>query len=557
MSSRTSIPIILGLRGAQTESAPSSDAQVGLEQNARAPQAKGNGELTPAVPVDHGRETRTTEHARATKAGRPPGNETWRRWIRFAPAVTTSGGGGGGRALLFSYTFPPTGGSGVQRPAKLCKYLGEFGWSVEVLAAGHDRFPWHDPTLTTDIPHDCRVHRVPGHEPACLAAKMVSPLKSLPGLDDRRRRWVEDRLYWRLIAMAERMGRGSGESWWVGPASRAAIRRHRERKFDVIISTGPPTFVHLAAMRVAQVTGLPWVADVRDPFVSDFDRNSPDDAQLDAMRRLEQMVMHEAAVVVTTSEALANDYLERFPVRQPGNTLAVTNGFDREDLARALGIEETERENDPRIESPCDTSANSRKDECVLVAVGAFYGRRELSGFVEPLAEVLEWHPEWRGRLRLVVAGTLDKQQRLRWEKRRPDWLTINGYLDHASAIQLTAEAACCLFVAPDCYHTRHCIPAKLFELLALPTYLFGLVPTGSETEAITLSAGSAATAPFEQPDRVAVVLERIISDYFSGRLSTDRDWAMLDAYDRRAVAGRFANALERATGPTRVQGGN
>ena len=238
------------------------------------------------------------------------------------------------------------------------------------------------------------------------------------------------------------------------------------------------------------------MADVRDPFVSDFDRGRPDDAQLDAMRRLEQMVMHEAAVVVTTSEALANDYLERFPVRQPENTLVVTNGFDREDLANALGLEQAP-DNDLGIEKIDDIPADIQKNECVLAAVGAFYGRRELGSFVRPLAEVLEWHPEWRGRVRLEVAGTLDKQQRLYWEQHRPDWMTIDGYLDHASAIQRTAEAACCLFVAPDCYHTRHCIPAKLFELLALPTYLLGLVPAGSETEAITLCAGGAATAPF------------------------------------------------------------
>ncbi len=556
MSSRTPIPIIHGLRGAQTEIAPASDAQVRSEPEARAAQAKGNGEPTPAVAVNHGRETRNTEHARATKASRPPGNEMWRRWIRHAPAVTTSGGGGGGRALLFSYTFPPTGGSGVQRPAKLCKYLGEFGWQVEVLAAGHDRFPWHDPTLSTDIPRHCRVHRVVGHEPACLAARMVSPLRNLPGLDDRRCRWVEDRLYWRLLGMAERMGRGSGESWWVGPASRAAIQRHRERGFDAIISTGPPTFVHLAALRVAQATGLPWVADVRDPLVSDFDRGRPDDAQLDTMRRLEQTVMHEAAVVVTTTKALANDFLERHPVRRPDNTLAITNGFDREDLACALGVDGAEQESAvvSGTQDPAHASTDAYPDACVLAAVGAFYGRRELSGFVTPLAQVLERRPEWRGRVRLVVAGTLDKQQRLLWDRHRPDWLEIEGYLDHASAIRRTAKAACCLFVAPDCYHSRHCIPAKLFELLALPTHLLGLVPSGSETEAIARCAGGATTVPFEQPQQVGAALERIISAYLRGQLENQRNWPVLDTYDRRVVAGRFAEVLARVTRSAGIQ---
>ena len=39
-----------------------------------------------------------------------------------------------GRVLIVSYYFPPAGGSGVHRVLKLCKYLPEFGWDVEVLA---------------------------------------------------------------------------------------------------------------------------------------------------------------------------------------------------------------------------------------------------------------------------------------------------------------------------------------------------------------------------------------------------------------------------------------
>lgn len=555
MSSPTPIPIIQELRGAPTGIVPPLAGHDGDRPDT---QAKGNGESTPGIPLIQGHEPRLSRQPWAPGGGRRPGHRVWRRWIEHAPAVTTSGGGGGGRVLLLSYTFPPTGGSGVQRPAKLCKYLREYGWSVEVAAAGHDRFPWHDPSLSADIPHDCRVHRVPGHEPACLAARMVSPLRNLPGLNDRRRRWVEDRLYWRLMAVAERMGRGSGESWWVGPASRAAIRRHRERSFDVVVSTGPPAFVHVAGMRVAQATGLPWVADVRDPFISDFDRERPDDTQIDALRRLERIVMHEATIVVTTSKALARDFLERYPLRRPENTLAITNGFDREDLANSLGIQAADRENtvNPRPEGNVDAFEASRPDECVLAAVGAFYGRRELSGFVAPLAEVLERHPEWQRGVRLVVVGTLDQQQRRYWERHRPDWMKIEGYLDHASAIRRIAEAACGLFIAPDCYHTRHCIPAKLFELLALPTHLLGLVPSGSETEAITRCAGSATTVPFEQPERVATALERIICSHFSGRLERDRDWSVLDVYDRRAIAARFADVLGRAKARVRVHGG-
>ena len=50
--------------------------------------------------------------------------EEWLRWVRAKPHVPAPDGG---RALLISYPFPPVGGSAVQRPAKLVKYLPAAG----------------------------------------------------------------------------------------------------------------------------------------------------------------------------------------------------------------------------------------------------------------------------------------------------------------------------------------------------------------------------------------------------------------------------------------------
>lgn len=448
--------------------------------------------------------------------------QRWADWVRRRPEIAAETCGG--RALLINYIFPPIGGSAVQRPAKLAKYLPRYGWGIDVLTAGHSRFPWRDDSLLANVPDDCRVYRVSGHEPAC-AARSLARLVPRAGWAGR----IEDGLHWRLSTLVRRCGCDDPQSLWVGPAARFGLRQHRKNPYKVIVSSGPPHFVHRVALRIARHTGVPWVADVRDPLVSDFDRSPAAARKTRSMLRLEAQIMRHAAMVITTCPSLADEYRGRFAGRSPESICCVTNGFDRDDLAAAL-----------------DTAPDNT-DECVFVAAGAFYGRREISRIVTPLQSVLDRHPEWANRVRLVIAGTLDADQRRRWHENRPRWLSLAGYLSHAAAVRMTAGAACAIVVVPQCRHGEISIPGKTFELLALPTHLLALAPTNGDTARIVREAGASTVTAFEDAPQVAAAMERIITDYFSGRLEWRRNWTAVDRYDRACVAKDFAACLDVA----------
>jgi len=343
---------------------------------------------------------------------------------------------------------------------------------------------------------------------------------------------IEDGLHWRLSTLVQRCGCGDPQSLWVGPAARFALRQHRKNPYEVIVSSGPPHFVHRVALRIARRTGVPWVADVRDPLVSDFDRLPAAGRTARSMLRLEAQIMRHAAMVITTCPSLADEYRRRFTDRRPESICCVTNGFDRDDLAAALDITPDNRE------------------ECVFVAAGAFYGRREVSRIVTPLQSVLGRHPEWANRVHLVIAGTLDADQQRRWQEDRPRWLSLAGYLSHAAAVRMTAGAACAIVVVPQCRHGETSIPGKTFELLALPTHLLALVPTNGDTARIVREAGASTVSAFEDEPQVAAAMERIIADHFSGRLEWGRNWAAVDRYDRAGVAREFADCLDVAAHP-------
>lgn len=53
----------------------------------------------------------------------------------------------------------------------------------------------------------------------------------------------------------------------VGPFPEKYLEEH---PVDAIVTTGPPQSMHLIGLRLSQATGIPWVADFRDPWTKMF-----------------------------------------------------------------------------------------------------------------------------------------------------------------------------------------------------------------------------------------------------------------------------------------------
>ena len=83
--------------------------------------------------------------------------------------------------LIVSYTFPPTGGAGVQRVSKFVKYLRGFGWEPIILTTSNPSVPLQDTSLLKDIPADVRIYKARTLEPSYAIKKGTGshPLNSL------------------------------------------------------------------------------------------------------------------------------------------------------------------------------------------------------------------------------------------------------------------------------------------------------------------------------------------------------------------------------------------
>ena len=145
------------------------------------------------------------------------------------------------RVLMVAYHFPPMNvSSGIQRTLRFAQYLPEFNWEPVVLTAHPRAYSGVSQASLAEVPPHLHVRRAF----ALDTARHLSLRGAYP-------QW---------LALPDRWS-----SWWLGavPAGLALIRK---LKPDVLWSTYPIATAHLIAYTLHRLTGIPWVADFRDPM---------------------------------------------------------------------------------------------------------------------------------------------------------------------------------------------------------------------------------------------------------------------------------------------------
>src|SRR4029450_2950834 len=119
-------------------------------------------------------------------------------------------------------------------------------------------------------------------------------------------------------------------STWRFGAVAAGVRLIRDRKPDVIWSTYPIATAHVIGAALHRRSGLPWIADFRDPMAQDGYPANPRVWQ--SFKRIEEQAVNHARFSVFTSPGAARTYRDRYPIASERITV-IENGFDEESFA--------------------------------------------------------------------------------------------------------------------------------------------------------------------------------------------------------------------------------
>jgi glycosyltransferase involved in cell wall biosynthesis len=346
------------------------------------------------------------------------------------------------KLLLVTYFFPPAGGAGSQRPLKLAHHLPGLGIETHVLAPTDPK--WIHTDGEAHVSPDVHVHR----------AHYLGPRTRLRAEEIRGRRRLS-RALTEASLLGPRLLLPDQHVLWNLTAVGRAISVVRRENVDVVLTTSPPSSVHLVGAAVKRITGVPWIADLRDPVFGHPHRR----LELRAVRAKEraergviQLVSRYADAVVAASGGIARSVSTLSPRR---SVVIIPNGCDFDDF-EGLAYRQSERFR--------------------ITHTGMFLGRRDPRPFLSAVAAA--------GGDVLVrfVGGCRDADRDWARQIGLGDNLEVVDYVPRRRALELQRDSEALLLLIPDSGgRGRAVLSGKLFEYLAAGRPILAAVPPDGE----------------------------------------------------------------------------
>lgn len=397
---------------------------------------------------------------------------------------------------MVAFHFPPAAGSsGIQRTLRFVQQLPALGWQPTVLSVRPQAHERTSADLLADVPASTPVVRAFGLD----TARHLAVAGRYPGFLARPDRWQT----WRI------------------PAVRAGLALLRKHRFDALWSTFPIATAHNIALRLQRRSGLPWIADFRDPMAQD---GYPEDPRTwRCYQAIEAATVAAASRAVFTTPGAARLYRERYPDLPADRFAVIENGYDEESFNSA---------------GPAPEPTDSRQ---VLLHSGIVYAsERDPRALLQALAQ-------------LKAAGTIDASGFcMRFRASEHDAL-IRGLADAAGVGDLVELQPAVPYrdalremqqvdalVVMQASNCNEQIPAKLYEYLRAGRPVLGLCDSAGDTAATLRDAGIAAIAALDDAAAIATLIGNFVR-----RGARSGDW--LPRGEAVARASRQARAVELA----------
>ena len=426
------------------------------------------------------------------------------------------------RALIITYYWPPSGGSGVQRWVKFAKYLPQEGWESVVYAPSNAQYPVLDKSMGKDLPQGLEVLRRPIFEPYGIYRRIMgkgqsAEISKLVGNADMapRKKTFKERL---SLWIRANLFVPDPRAAWVKPSVRFLKEYLKEHPVDIIITTGPPHSVHLIGERLKKELGTPWIPDFRDPWTGMYYMKHLPFTKRNRERiaRMEKGVLDSASTILTATPSMQEDFrvLTATPVE------AITNGYDREDFAA-------------EIPTP---------DGCFnIVHTGLFAGNP--IALWDTLAAMSRDVPGFASALKLRLVGKVDPAVEAAIKERGLQ-AVYSGYLDHAAAVKEQRLASVLILPLKKDPQYKSILPGKLFEYLASRRPVLAISFTDGAMAPVIRECNGGETVDWEDRAAMRAFLEKAWKQHLEGGVPPCT--GNIEKYSREALTHSLSLLLSK-----------
>lgn len=414
------------------------------------------------------------------------------------------------RVLMIAYHFPPlAGSSGVQRTLRFVQHLPEMGWQPLVLSVAPRAYEKISDDLLSDVPPGTVVRRA-------LA------------LDAARHLAVAGR-YFRSMALPDR--------WvsWKFDGIREGRKLIDEFKPDVIWSTSPIATAHVIAAALHRGSGIPWVADFRDPLGQP---DYPPDVKIrETNFRIEAEVAAQATRCVFAAPSAARDFAARYKLADTSVAI-VENGYDEDSFRSAQGLLADVREHD---------DSDSSTQPLLMLHSGIVYpSERNPTHLFVALGQLCKKGILGPDDLRIRFrASTHDELLRdLATRHGAMEFVELCPDLPYQQALAEMMIADVLLLMQASSCNSQ--IPAKFYEYLRAGKPILGLTDPVGDTAHALRAAGCSYVWRLDSVEQIAQALPSLVRALQQGVAELPYSSAIPQASRRsrtHALAGLFDSA--------------
>lgn len=375
------------------------------------------------------------------------------------------------RILMIAFHFPPlAGSSGIQRTLRFVQHLPQFGWEPIVLSADPRAYEQTGDDLMQEIPEGTVVNRAFALDTGRHLSFRGRYIASMARPD----RWIS----WKFAGIREGM---------------RLIEKYRP---DAIWSTYPIATAHLIGAELHRRSGLPWIADFRDPMAQDGYPADPITHQ--QFNNIEKTAVGQASISLFTTPGAARVYRQRYP-EFAHNIAVLENGYDEPSFQQAEATLPAERE----LLNP---------GAFTLLHSGIIYpSERDPTQLFHALAKFKTNQSEEIGKLKIRFRASVhdDLLQQLAKEYDVAEFIETMpsvGYIEALSEM-LSADGLL-LMQAANCNDQ---IPAKIYEYLRAGKPILGLTDHFGDTADVLRQAGCTTIADLNSADEILNILVRFL----------------------------------------------
>lgn len=416
------------------------------------------------------------------------------------------------RVLIVAYHFPPIkGSSGFLRTLKFVRYIRDFDIEPVVLTVHPRAYPDTDSQLLGQIPEGVLVKR----SFALDVARHFSFAGRYPS----------------LLALPDRFAS------WIPMGVRDGTALVRQLGIQAIFSTYPVPSAHVIAGRIARRTGLPWIADFRDPMWDDF-LEIPASA-LKARKRVEAETVEQSTHILATTAGIAELFQRRYPSIPKDRVTVIPNGYDEYDFAN---LSKPDRSGGP----------------IVLIHAGLLEQvDRDPVPFLRGLRLAMDkgWVAESDIRVRLLGSGNLDVYLAEVERLSLGTCVTFEPSIPYGRALELMAASdILLLFQGPSCEAQ---IPAKFYEYLRVGRPILALTTVGGETGRLVLASDAGMVVSIDDPEAIAQALGDWTGRLARGETLPHAGMETAARYSRQKQAGELAGLLRKVVDAEKAMAGS